>query len=245
MFRTIYVALGISIFAIFSVLVLYPIVTAISFISEKQAIMVSKKIIKYASKFLVFLTGSKVETILKDDKIFENIKDEPVVLISNHQSHMDTPFLIANLEKDFGFIAKKEMEKWPIISSWMQKIQCIFIDRSSAREGLKSIKSGAEKIKQGYSVAIFPEGTRSKTGEIKEFKKGSLKLAAYSGAKILPVTIKGTIDVMRSGELKIRKSKQIKLIVDNVIDTKQLDDGKRKALSQYVWNTIVDNYNSF
>lgn len=245
MFRTAYVALGIMVLVIISVFLLFPVVTIISIVSEKGAIILSKKIIKYASKFLVFLTGCKVETILKDEAILEKIKDEPIVLIANHQSHMDTPFLIANLEKDFGFIAKKEIEEWPIISSWMKKIQCIFIDRTSAREGLKSIKQGAEKIKEGYSVAIFPEGTRSKTGNIEEFKKGSFKLATYSGAKILPITIKGTIDVMKSGELTIRKSEKVKIVVDNLIDLNEINDETKKRINEYVRDIIVENYKRF
>ena len=130
--------------------------------------------------------------------------------------------LMGNFPKDIGFVAKKEMETWPVINIWMKRIQCVFLDRNNPREGIKSMKEAVEKIKNGYSVVIFPEGTRSKTGEIGEFKKGSFKLASDAKVKIIPVTIKGTIDVLGKDKAKISKG-NIKVYIDEPVDPNTME----------------------
>jgi len=139
-------------------------------------------------------------------------------------------------------VAKKEMETWPAIGGWMKKIQCVFLDRSNPRSGIKTMQEAVEKIKSGYSVVIFPEGTRSKTGEIGEFKKGSFKLASDSGVKIIPVSIKGTMDIMGKKSGKISKS-IVKVYVDEPVDPVKMEKDELKNLSEKVRTIIVENYN--
>ncbi|PMU48000.1 1-acyl-sn-glycerol-3-phosphate acyltransferase, partial [Pseudomonas sp. GP01-A3] len=83
--------------------------------------------------------------------------------------------------KPIGFIAKMEITKLPIVPGWMEQMHCVFMDRSDRRQSLKAIKDGVEKLKNGHSLVIFPEGTRSKGTQMGEFKSGSLHLATKSG----------------------------------------------------------------
>lgn len=203
----------------------------------------ARMIAKIWGKFLVFLSGSKIELVIKDKEDFEKtIKENAVVLVGNHQSYFDIPVLLAYFPKDIGFVAKKELEKVPFIGSWMKAIKCVFLDRSNPREGIKSIKDAVEKIKTGYSVVIFPEGTRSDDGEVGEFKKGSFKIATDSGVKILPISLKGTIDMHRKGENLVRKAKKVEIIVDKSIDPSQLEREEIKHLSETIRNIIINNY---
>ncbi|MCQ2550935.1 MAG: 1-acyl-sn-glycerol-3-phosphate acyltransferase [Clostridia bacterium] len=121
----------------------------------------------------------------------ENLPDEgPVVFISNHQSYIDIPCLLnANDKFQTGFIAKSMLKKVPVIGPWITRIGSLFIERGDAKSSLQTIKDGAELLKQGNSLVIFPEGTRAKDGVMKDFKAGSFKLAFKSGAPIIPVTI--------------------------------------------------------
>ncbi len=152
-------------------------------------------------RLVVLTTGSKVKVIG-----LENIaKAERTCFISNHQSLFDIPLLLGWLDRQTGFIAKKELKKIPILSGWITAIHSAFIDRSNSRSAIESIKFGVEAIKSGYALAIFPEGTRSKDGHIADFKAGSLKLATNSNAVIQPVTIIGTRNIYEA-QKRIRKS---------------------------------------
>lgn len=141
---------------------------------------------KWAS-FLLKVAGAKVRVHGQ-----QHIPNEPVVYVANHQGNFDVPIMITATKHPKAFISKIEVQKFPIIPRWMELMGCIFIDRSDRRQSIKAIRSGVDTIKSGQSIIIFPEGTRSKGGPIKEFKAGSLTLATSSGAKIVPVAIQGS-----------------------------------------------------
>jgi len=135
----------------------------------------------------------------------ENLPEESNVLfVSNHQGNFDIPILLNALNKRVAFVAKKEIKKMPFIGEWMTLVNCIFIDREDVRQSVRAINKGAKKIQKGQAMVIFPEGTRSKDGQLNEFKPGSLKLAVKANAKIIPVTINGSIKAMKKGDLLIK-----------------------------------------
>ncbi len=202
---------------------------------EKDAII--RKTAKDWADGIVRLSGSKVEVIGA-----ENIpNDEAVVFVSNHQSNFDIPILMSCIEKPKAFIAKVEMENMPILSKWMNKMGCIFMDRSDVRQSLKSIAKGADNVKSGYSMVIFPEGTRSSDGQLGDFKQGSLKLATKAKAKIIPVTIKGSKDIMPKGKKFIRAA-SVELVVSEPIDTNGISKEEEKMLAEKVRNIIASNF---
>ncbi len=151
---------------------------------------------------MIRITGSKVNI-----SGLENIpKDRGVVFIANHQSYMDIPVMIGYIDKPMGFIAKVELLKVPILSMWIKYLGGVFIVRNNPKESLKAINKGAELIKKGKSMVIFPEGTRSEDGKLGAFKPGSLKLAVKSGAPIVPVAIKGTVNILSKKKFAIKPS---------------------------------------
>lgn len=124
----------------------------------------------------------------------ENIPQEgPVVFVSNHQSYGDIPaFMVAVQTKQFGFVAKKDLGNLPLYGKWITNIRSVYIERDDPRESLKAMDRGIELLKQGFSLVLFPEGTRSRGGQMGEFKKGSLRLATKPGVPIVPITLNGT-----------------------------------------------------
>jgi len=187
---------------------------------------------------LMKLSGSQIKVIGE-----ENIpKDKAVLFVSNHQSNLDIPILLGYIDKPKAFIAKIELSKFPVLSTWMKYMNCVFIDRSDVRQSLRAIKEGTKLLKEGYSFVVFPEGTRSKDGTLGEFKPGSLKLATKSGAPIVPITIKGANDIMPSGKLVIRPA-NVEVIISEPIFMDEDIAKDSNALNQKVWNTIDENLN--
>lgn len=111
----------------------------------------------------------------------ENIpQDQPVLFISNHQSNLDFILLLAKINVPVGFIAKVELEKIPLLRDWMRVIDCLFMDRDDMRQQVKTIVEGINILKKGKSLIVFPEGTRTRDGNMMEFKAGTFKLATKS-----------------------------------------------------------------
>lgn len=141
----------------------------------------------------------------------ENIPlDRNVVFISNHQGDFDIAIFMALIPKEKGFVAKIELNKIPILRTWMKYLGCVFMDRKDLRQSLKTINEAITFIKKGHSMVIFPEGTRSKSDYIGDFKAGSFKLATKTDAPIVPVTIDG------SYKLKEKNNGRIKPDIVNV-----------------------------
>jgi 1-acyl-sn-glycerol-3-phosphate acyltransferase len=121
--------------------------------------------------------------------------------MANHQSYMDIPAVFGYLPVQFRIIAKESLFNVPFMGWHLTRAGNIPINRSNRREAMRSIRSAAERIRQGTSVVVFPEGTRSHDGVLREFKAGSFKLAATAGVPIVPITIVGTCRVLERDSL--------------------------------------------
>jgi len=125
------------------------------------------------------------------------------IYMANHQSNFDIPVLLGYLKVQFRWLAKAELFDIPIFGRGMRGCGYISIDRSDRRSALESIRQAADTIRNGVSVLIFPEGTRSPDGHIQPFKKGGFFLARKAGVPIVPVIIRGTWPIMPRSSLKI------------------------------------------
>lgn len=197
---------------------------------EKQQEVLYKTTTKWA-KLMISLTGSKVSV-----SGIENIPDRNVLFVSNHQGNFDIPILMGHVPKLKGFVAKVELEKVPIVSGWMKKLGCLFLDRQNPRQSLKVILKGISSLKQGETLVVFPEGTRSKSSTMGEFKKGSLKLATKSGVPIVPVTINGSYKILEEKK-KIRKS-DVKITIHPPIYIDNMTKEDENNLIDRVYETI-------
>jgi 1-acyl-sn-glycerol-3-phosphate acyltransferase len=149
-------------------------------------------------------------------------KSHSYVIVVNHQSSYDIIVLYARLGIDFKWVMKKEIRKIPGVGFGSQAIGHIFIDRSSSKAAISSINAAKSKIKDGTSVVIFPEGTRSKTHEMLPFKKGAFWFAFDLNLPILPVTINGTRKIMPSGSLNLLPG-NAEIIIHSPIDIGNYD----------------------
>lgn len=155
-------------------------------------------------------------------------QDQAVVFIANHQSNMDIPVMLGYIDRPIAFVAKAELTKVPILSSWMRLMQCTFMKRNSPRDSVKAIHDAVDGLKRGYSQMIFPEGTRSRGGPHLDFKAGSFKLAFMAEAAIVPVTLDGTYHLMEE-KGKLAKGK-VKVTIHDPVYTAGLSKEELHAI---------------
>lgn len=114
---------------------------------------------------------------------------QPYVFVANHQNSLDILAFAAKLPVPFGFVAKAELARVPMLGFAIRNSASIFIDRSDPRRSLESIQKAGERIRDGNSVLIYPEGARSYSPQLGPFKKGGFILAVEAGVPVVPVTI--------------------------------------------------------
>ena len=210
---------------------------------ERAGVEYARKKLKWLSEQILKSLDVKLDIKYKNREAIDSLdKKEGVIFVCNHQSNLDIPAIVTALHMDVGFVAKHEMKRWPFFGTWMKKSNCVFLNRENPREGIKDIKKAVELIKKGYPTVIFPEGERSLTGKILNFKKGSFKLATETNGVIVPLTLKGTYDIQPRGTLKMARGKKVTLVVDEPIFVKNLSKDEEKVLATIVRDKIVENF---
>jgi 1-acyl-sn-glycerol-3-phosphate acyltransferase len=165
----------------------------------------------------------------------------PYIFMSNHQGSYDIFALLAHLPFQFKWLAKKELFSIPFFGWTMAAAGYISIDRKGTRQTVKALNEAAEKIREGMSVVIFPEGSRSPDGSIQPFKKGGFTLAIKSGVPIVPIAITGTREIMPKDKLTAA-SGQIRIRMSPPIEIKNYSLKDRKSLMEKVSKTISKNF---
>jgi len=129
--------------------------------------------------------------------------DRPVVYVSNHQSWFDIWALASILPGQTRFVAKKELQKIPVLGRAMRSAGHIYIDRQNRQAAFSAYEKAAEYIRKGMSAVLFPEGTRSSTGDLLPFKKGPLVLALAAQVPVIPVYCAGTFTLLPKGTVRL------------------------------------------
>ena len=179
------------------------------------------------SRFILFLFGMKVITKGK-----ENVEPSTrYIYISNHASAFDIPATVNGIPDDIRFVLKKELTRIPLWGWALKYGHYITIDRGKARDAVKSLEEAADRMRNGASVILFAEGTRTKDGKLQPFKRGAFTLAVKAGIPIVPVTINNTFRIMRKGSWQIRPS-DIELVLSRPVPTTGFSgrDGEQKLM---------------
>lgn len=227
------VALGIAITGFFSF-------WAVVFSFFRNAENNVHKVANIWSRVLLFICATQVEVIGGKNILHHR----PQVLMANHQSDFDILIVLAHVPGQFRWIAKKELFTIPIFGQAMRSAGYIEIDRQNHEKALESLDVAAQHIRRGKSVMTFPEGTRSRNGEIKPFKPGTFYLAIQSGAPIVPISIIGSGEIMPKRSLKIKPGK-IKLVIDKPIPVAGYSLENRHELIERVRQVIIRNYDTY
>ena len=191
----------------------------------------------WARRFMAIAPGRMV--IRGQEKIEP---DQQYVFIANHLSNFDIPAMLIAAGPRIRFLAKAELFAIPIFGAALRRVGVVRIDRGAGPAAHASINEGVEMVKaNGYSLIIFPEGTRSKTGEFEDFKKGAFRIAIASGLPVVPVTLEGTWELWKPGE-KVIHPGTVHCVIHDPIPTDGLATRDIADLRDRTHAVIGDTY---
>lgn len=236
MIRFILVALTVFGFLAFSAGLLYRL-KKIGRSDQERMERESLRIIQRVFRFILRVSGVTITV-----KGWERVPaGQPVLYVGNHRSYFDILVGYTTIPNLLGFVAKKEMRRYPLLSDWMINANCLFLDRKNLKEGLKTILEGIEKVKRGVSIWIFPEGTRNRGEDILEllpFKEGSLKIAEKAGCPVVPVAITGTAEIFEK-HIPIIRPAHVTIEFGQPFVIKELPPEERKFVGAYTRKQII------
>ena len=192
---------------------------------------------RFGMKGIWFLAGGD-ETVIGLEKV---PTDRPVLFVGNHRSIFDILLAGSLINYPVGFVAKKELRDTPI-RIIMEEIHCLFLDREDPRQGLKTILTAIDYVKQGVSMFIFPEGTRCKVeGTFLPFHAGSFKIATKAKVPVVPVTIVNTGDLFEDHYPRLKK---VPVVIEfgDPIETADMDRNAQKELPDRVKAIMEETY---
>lgn len=169
----------------------------------------------------------------------------PLLIVSNHQGYFDPVALYYAIQKfQYGFITKSEFAKYKLLVDAADYSGALFLVRGGGREAIQTLNNAAELFSRGYSIAIFPEGTRSHCAKMNEFKPGSFKFAQKARVPVLPVTINGSYHVYE--EKKSFQRCKVKVTVHPLVHYEQMDrhhqNEAHAEIEATIRNAVDENY---
>uniref|UniRef100_UPI0040562DD3 lysophospholipid acyltransferase family protein n=1 Tax=Acetatifactor sp. TaxID=1872090 RepID=UPI0040562DD3 len=198
----------------------------------------SLAIVNWAFRTILRVSGVKV--IVKGEERIP--QDTAVLYVGNHRSYFDILLTYVRVPRPTGYIAKKEMNKYPLLNNWMRNLHCLFLDREDIKQGMKVILTAIEKVKSGISICIFPEGTRNKVNDtFLPFHEGSFKIADKGGVPIVPMSIVNAADMFEDHLPKVKKTTVVIEYCEPVY-MNELDKDTKKTVGAYVSGIIADTY---
>ncbi len=217
-------------------LIFLPIVILVGLFSQKAMQWMARFI--WSPVMLSFPFGSA--TIIGK----ENIDTEkPCIYVANHSSHFDIPALYVVFPFFMYFIAKQELSKVPMFGWANTLVGTIWIDRKDRSKAMATMKLAGEQIKNGKNVISFPEGTRSKDGNIGLFKKGTFALAQSCAVDVVPIYMHGTRPLNPPGTIWMRPSK-VKVVVGKRLSIEDYKDYKPEEFANEVCSIVKELKNS-
>lgn len=237
MIRLILVVIFLVIFLILSIPV-FLIEWLVGKINPHARDISSLRIVQTAFKVIAFLSGCHV-TVIGEENVPEN---EAVLYIANHRSYFDVVLTYARSSGLTSFMAKQEIARIPLLSTWMRFLHCLFLDRKDLKQGLKTILAAIDLIKNGISVFIFPEGTRNTKAdqtELLPFHEGSFKVATKTDCLIVPVALINTSQIFEDHIPFVRRTNVV-MEYGKPFRPSELTKEQKKVIGSYTSSIIAD-----
>ncbi len=204
-------------------------------VDETRATALINKKVTWWAQSLLQIAGVTVTVTGR-----ENIPaDRAVVFTPNHQGNYDIPLMLTQLDRPHALVAKIETKKIPLVRTWMELLDCVFLDRNNPRQAVAAMNDASKVLESGKSVIVFPEGTRSKGDEMGEFKSGAFKMAFKAKVPIVPVVIDGSYKIMEANGNLMRPA-HVNIHILPPVETANLDRAAQKELPAQVAAMIAE-----
>ena len=201
--------------------------------TEEHDILAGRIIHNWARRLLA-AAGARVTV-----EGLENLPEGTAVFVSNHQSYFDIPLALGYLGDPKGLVSKKEIDRIPFIRQWMRELGCVFLDRENLRASVAALGDASDRVAAGYSMVVFPEGTRTETGEVGEFKAGAFKIAQKNKVPVVPFVLEGSSRLMGKHSLWIHPASVTVKILEP-IDTSGYGKEEWRALPALAGQRVKD-----
>jgi len=208
----------------------------ISTLFQRQGTL-GRKLARVWGKLLLKILGIPITV----EGLEHLVPGQTYIFAANHRSQFDIFVLLATLPGDFGWVAKKSLFQIPIFGQALDRLGNISVDRHNLQDAIKSLNHGAELVKGGRSLIVFPEGTRATSRELLPFKKGVFIMAQKAGQPIVPVSISGTMAIQPRGSFHIRPG-PIKVVISPPIDPREFRGRPKEKLMAAVHQAIADHF---
>jgi 1-acyl-sn-glycerol-3-phosphate acyltransferase len=201
------------------------------FLGQKRSIYV---VSQWWSTFILGISEVKLE-IIGLEKL---TKDECVIFTANHESSFDIPVLFKALPVPLFFLAKAELKRIPVFGWFVQAVGMVFLERRDHKKAMEGLKKAGEEIRKGKNIMSFPEGTRTRDGQLKLFKRGSFVLALETGINIVPIAIIGTRHINPPG-YRIQPGR-VRVVIGEKVEVSNFDKKHPDILAKYLENVVKD-----
>ncbi|MEM7161528.1 MAG: lysophospholipid acyltransferase family protein [Bacteroidota bacterium] len=191
---------------------------------------------KYAFCYPVFaLAFSKLKVIGSQDINWK----KTYFFVSNHESLFDIPAIFVGAKRYLYFLTKIELKKTPFVGWLGQAAGMVFIDRKNSEAAKLSISQAGKEMKKGKNILSFAEGTRTKTGEVGQFRKGSFLIPLENEVEIIPIGVSGIREILPSGSFRLRPGKAV-VCFGNPISMSGFDKSKPELVANYVREKVIE-----
>lgn len=189
---------------------------------------------------LRLLNAAKVDLHVHNDHPIQFQPGHSYIVMCNHTSHFDIPIsLVALSGWSVRMLAKKELYQIPLFGKAMLSADFPMIDRKNRRQSIKDLAHARELMKDGIFVWVAPEGTRSKTGELGEFKRGAFLMAIDAKATIIPMGIRGAQKILPAQSLGLSLGERIDVFIGEPIDASEYTSKEKDVLLERVRESIA------
>jgi len=207
------------------------VVVAIITLNPGATVLVARRL---WGPILIWTGGAKVVVTGQ-----ENVDPKrPTIYVSNHQSSLDIPIHFVTVPVNFRYVAKHQLKYVPLVGWYLWFAGHIFVNRGKRDKAIASLDAAAQKIRNGTSVFLYPEGTRSDDGRVLPFKKGPFALALKSRVPVVPITIEGSGTVMPKNSWNIKPG-PVYVKIGKPIDTTGFAEDDREGLAKAVRDVII------